>query len=220
MPKPSPGAMMRGTILSVEPGQNRVYGSWENQQVMGIHPCTVEAVEAPNGDERFEDALGQRGAFRRGGLAIHVSGKDDFGSPTGPGWIRAMAMHQIHWPPHARNIPSGLGCREPEPAVIVTSASRLDWQHHAHYDRTLYLWTLEGIWRATRDLREFTPRDLCDHHNIKFQCRSYTKYDKTQEVSARRLLEGALAVSNHGIAGQPVLEHAGRWAYRWRGGAR
>lgn len=216
MNKPSPGAMMRGTILSVEPSQDPVYGSWPKQQIMGIYPCTITATEAADGDIRFVDALGCSGVFRRGGLAIHVSGKDLFGHDDDAGRIRAMAIHEVHWPPHARNKPSGLGCHVPEAAVIVSADpdSRV-WGHHAHYSDTRYFWTLEGIWKATANAKAFTPRDLCHLHDLSYP-KSYTKYGAIQERSARRLLDAAVGASNHGIDGQPVLLRGpGRWAYHW-----
>lgn len=213
----SPGAVLRGTYLSVEQNENPIYGSWSNQQIMGIYPCRITATEAADGDIRFVDALGCAGVFRRGGLAIHVSGRDLYGNDDYiPGRIRAMAIDEVAWPPHARNKPSGLGCHAPEPAVIVyPGADVIKWAHHAHYSDARYFWTLEGIWKATLNSKNFTPRDLCDLHDLSYP-NSYTKYGSIQARSARRILEAVVGASNHGIEGQPVLLRGpGRWAYHW-----
>ena len=221
MKRITPFAIERGSYYGVQAGQDPVYGAWPDQCILGLR-CTIRAEEMPSGDLRAMDALRVPGSFRRGGMAMHVSGRDKFGGHTGPGFIRALAMYSIDWG-GANDIPSGLGCEEPEPAGIVSwdgsdGRGHLDdrWKIHAHYGGCSYFWTLEGIHAVFAACHRFDVADIIRHSNSAWRRDRVMAYDDTQKRSCRRLLESSIGVNNHQIPGQPVLERVGRWDYRWR----
>lgn len=209
MAKQSPVTITRGSYFTAD--SLSCYGEWFNQVILG-DGCTIRAKEAPDGDMHFVDALNQPGVFRRGGIAIHVSGFDVFGDKAQPGRIRAMAMYAVTWN-RVGHHPSGLGCREQEPAVIVAdgAATEKAWSHHVLYGSPRYFWTLEGIYHAFRDTGNFTPEDVVAVANLEGR-----KLDKQHERSARLMLEACVDASNHGIPDAQALRRFGRWGYTWR----
>jgi len=114
MKRITPFAIERGSYYGVQAGQDPVYGAWPDQCILGLR-CTIRAEEMPSGDLRAMDALRVPGSFRRGGMAMHVSGRDKFDGHTGPGFIRALAMYSIDWG-GANDIPTdlppGIGLRK------------------------------------------------------------------------------------------------------------
>jgi len=163
------------------------------------------------------DILGEPG-FRVGGLAIHISGFSPFGQKTGLGWICAIGAYSVDWL-GARDTPSGLGCRGPEAAAIV-SGTKPNWDHHSMFSGCSYFLTLEGIYKWAAGLGDaFSPLDVIDGANS----RRGDKWplDKHHVAVARRLLEGSIDVSNNQIVsddgkiGVVRLVRVGRWSYMW-----
>jgi hypothetical protein len=200
------------------------FGAFSNQRVLG-HPCTIRVEPLPDGDPRAEDLLGW--PMRRGGPAIHISGLDPYGAPTGPGFVRELGLYAIDWLGREDH-PSGLGCRGPEAVALATwdgvHQSREQWAHHAFWGRCRGYVTARGIYNLFGPDKAFTPMMICSEMNRRDS--QYRHYTDRQHVSAvRRLLETMIGVSNvsaGAIVQDPTrplwgvaLERAGRWGYRW-----
>lgn len=209
-------------------GDDRIYGRFEGCTILGMS-CDIEAKPLQCGDDACVDALGVAGVFRRGDMAIHVSGINDFGEKTGPGFIRAIASYCVHWRSATMQPPSGLGCDGGyEPTAIVTwdSEKHSDshyhkdlWAHHAYYSACSSFFTMAGIVKLMDVGKVFTPTSILHESDIRLGKRSPMLLgEKPHTVAMRRLLEEAVGVTNtiHGV----VLKRAGRWSYRfeWKGG--
>ena len=206
-------------------GEARYFGSFPGCRILGT-PCTINVSSLPDASPVAVDILGYP-AFRRNGMAIHISGLDTFGKKANSGHIRSLGMYSVAWTgraPGLPGLPSGLGCRAPEPAVIVSNGFQ-DWGHHAMFSRCDSFLTLEGVfeWAGASSVRPdwvFEPADIMNTLNSK---RVDTWLYEKQHLSAiRRLLEGCVDVSNNGILsddgkiGVAAIQRSGRWGYQWR----
>ena len=189
-------------IPESETGRARYFGRFPDLQILG-RKCEIAVMEKRDLHPDVVDILGYP-SFRVGGIAIHISGFDTFGQRQGPGRIRAIGMFRTVFEksPH----PAGLGCRRPEPAVIVAPECK-GWEHFAHFSASRYFLTLEGVlmWATSRDSSEFGLDDVCDGTGI--TC------DKNQRQAVRSLLETCVGVSNHNIPNGGVISRVGRWGY-------
>ena len=205
-------------------GESRYFGKFPGCHILGT-PCTINVDALPDASPVAVDILGYP-TFRRNGMAIHISGLDAFGNKAGAGHIRALGMYSVGWTGRASGLPglpSGLGCRASEPAVIVSSGCR-QWQHHAMFSRCDSFLTLEGVfnWAGASSVHPdwvFEPSDIMNTLNSK---RVDTwLYERQHLAAIRRLLEDCVDVSNNGILsddgkiGVACLQRDGRWAYRW-----
>lgn len=197
-----------GSIYSVPedaaPGSDAcVYGRFMGQQILGKR-CTITCERLEDGDPRAVDILGY--ALRRGRVAIHISGKDDFGQRTGPGFVREMALYSVDWLGHEEDRCSGLGCAEPEAAAIVTSDDNHRrperYRHHCFYSGTDGFVSFDGIWQwwwsgERRDVNALlTPRLVCEEMDRRHE-RSWTYVELQHLRAVGRLLEGMVGVNNH-----------------------
>ena len=212
------------SIYRPPPGRPRVFGVFENQQIMG-YKCSIKCEQAEDGDERFIDMLGMAGVFRVGGMAIHISGLNSYGYPVGARIINAIGIYEIVWPgdgkkPHEPNSSfGGLGCDGPEPTIITGGEMK-----HAMWSACDYFVTLEGVYRWGRGLQEFTPKDICVAIDKRQRRNTWDRLaESSQHTRAvRRLLEESVGLSNHNIptvsgkVGSTEIQRVGRWAYRWR----
>ena len=211
------------SIYPPPPGRPRVFGLFENQIIMG-YKCSIKCEQVPDGDARCVDMLGMAGAFRVGGLAIHISGLNSYGYPVDARHIDAIGIYEIVWPgdgkkPHEPNSSfSGFGCDGPEPAVILGGEMK-----HAMWSACDYFATLEGIYRWGREKGDFTPKDICTEIDKLSRRNTWDRLAESPQHTraVRRLLEAAVGLSNHNIPsvsgkiGCTMIERVGRWAYRW-----
>ncbi len=203
-------------------GDDRIYGRFEGQTCLGT-PCAIICERIEDCDPRAVDMLGQAGVFRRGGVAIHISGKNPYGQRSGPGYIRALAMYAFDWGGR-KDHPSGIGANGPEPACIHTWDAPGErgchfepgkWQHHAFYGGCDFMVTAEGLLRWAGDGRRFTPQDVCEAIDaLRPDSISKLAADKQHISAVRRLLEAEVDVSNT-TCRPAVLRRAGRWTYYW-----
>lgn len=198
-------------------GEARIYGDFPGCLLLGS-PCTIKAAKQRDGWNEATDALGFSGVFARTGLAIHVSGRDDYGQKTGPGFVRGLARYSIDWL-GSKSHPSGLGCHKPEPAAIVTcDGGHRDPNEYHRVDRWTgcdYVFTLAGVlqWaRTVNDGKEFTPVDILTWIDA-MKKRTYPLNESLHIATLRRLLEGAVGVSNNGL--KNTLHRSSRWRYVW-----
>jgi hypothetical protein len=213
------------TVPEDAKGDARIYGTFQNQMILG-YPCTVKIESLPDNDSRIKDILGFS-EIRRKMAAIHISGVDPFGKHTGPGFIQAIGFYQIEFKNKTQRKPSGLGCDGPEAALIVTWDQDYHhrWEHHAFFSGADHIVTLGGIyeWWRTTGKGSFGPQEICASID---ELRGYTNdsvmslCNSKQHVRAvRRLLESSLDVNNNHIGSdnnRPILRRIGRWQYEWQ----
>jgi len=211
------------SVPTAAQGDDRVYGTFRNCAVLG-HWCTIHVDRLPDGDPQVADMLGFGGVFTRGGVAIHISGKDDYGAKTGPGFIRAIGLYRVEWI-GAGDHAAGLGCYKPEPAVIASwdsgpagNGHRSNiWQHHAFFGGASHFVALKGVyrwWQVHR--RGFGAQDVCEAiDNVRGHKRGDTgSVQDRQHISAvRRLLDGCVNVQSVATPLGAMLVRVGRWTY-------
>jgi hypothetical protein len=200
---------------------SRIYGAFPGCSVLD-YSCTIHVEELPN-RVPVADILGRTGVFSRGGLAIHISGRDSFGAQTGPGTIRALGRYRVEWARDYASTPSGLGCREPEPAVIVSwdgdDGSGHDddrWAHIVHWGCVRGYLTAWGLYReaVARGLPVFTANNVLEWIDERRQSRRWWRLagDKQHITTVRRLCEHLVS---HDVVGSGWgLERRGRWSYQ------
>lgn len=226
-------------IFTNRPGEPlNPFGVFEGQRILGF-PCTVHCERIKDGDSRAKDIFGQA-AMRRGGTAIHISGKNRFGHRTGPGFIRELCMYRIDW--HgALDPPVGLGCRGPEAACIVTwddpgwpdvHYRPEQYMRHVFWDACNSFVSFDGVffwWESQHKFMQggpLTPQKVCKEIDSR-RGRKRGDVLSVQEPEyykvVRRLLEGMVGVQNNAPAPDPhrpyhkvVLHRVGRWGYGWR----
>ena len=196
-------------------GLERVYGTFDDCRILGV-PCTINVGMTPDGNSDCTDAFGFHGMFRRGCMAIHVSGRNQDGSHAQPGFIRALGHYEVVWPPHVTHPPAGFGCRKPEYGVIVSDDPGYGWQHHSKFAPCSSFFTLLGVWCCTVVDEPFTVPGLLADADRRLKRRSPMLLDeKPHTVALRRLLETVLRVTNHNLGVGAMLKRSGRWGYVW-----
>lgn len=194
-----------------------IFGDFPNCQILG-DPCTIRVtpLEAFD-DSRAVDILGFN-SFCPGGIAIHISGKDDFGHKAGPTRIHALGLQEMLWIRQGKH-PSGTGCAGPEAVAILDHP--IAKPHVALWGRTDSILTLQGVyhWDAC-DQQPFSVGDIADYINAR-DGRLFN-LGKQQVAAIRALLEACVGATSHGIVsddgkiGVARLMRAGRGRYRWR----
>lgn len=196
-----------------------IFGDFPDCQILG-DPCTIRVTPMNDYDPRAFDILGFT-SFRGGGIAIHISGKDDFGRKANPQRIHALGMQECLWVRDGRH-PSGTGCSKPDPVVILESPGVEP--HFALWGRADGFITLEGLYlwddRARVPEVPFTAEHVAAYINMGRE--SYLRLDSQQVSTIRRLLEFCVGVTNHGIVSDDgkigvarLVRAGGRYRYRW-----
>ena len=211
-------------------GEAAVYGEFGGCRILG-HECSIVVERAGVDADQAPDILGRPNVWALGGHAIHISGLDTFGQRTGPGFVRALGRYRVQWAsepasPHDR--PSGLGCREPEWAAIVswdgdaTGRGHRDdrWQHIAHWGCVRGFLTGEGLRRewVAQGRPTFRAGDVLEWIDARRDMRRSMALagDRQHSSAVRRLCETMVGVSNHPWPW--VLRRSGRWAYTFDDG--
>lgn len=213
----------RYAVPDTAAGNDRIYGRFADCQIIG-KPCEIEATRLICGADVCVDALGVAGVFRRDGMAIHMSGINDAGEQTGPGFIRALSAYRVHWSGDHGSNTAGLGCNgQDDPAAIVTCDSDRHgdshyrpelWCHHAYYSPCSSFFTLAGIVELMKVGQVFSPASILKAADARLGRRSpMLLAERPHTTAMRRLLEEAVGVTNtiHGV----MLTRAGRWSYRF-----
>lgn len=163
-------------------GDDPLYGEFHDCRILG-DPCTIRVQRLEDGDARALDILGIP-SFRRGQLAIHVSGLDDRGKRSGGQPIRGIGMMECLWDRPGRH-PSGTGCNGPEPVVMLDNGEP---GHFAYWTRARGFITVAGIADRIKH-RLLSARGIVE----------LTDVNGPKHVAAvRRLLEDAENVLHNG----------------------
>lgn len=136
----------RGSLYTVPEdadGDELIFGDFAAQQILGyrcsIHVERVTEEQSAKGT-RFHDMLGVRCA--RGDLAVHISGRDDFGDPGEAGEIEELGLYRRKLNEGQGRGPSGLGFGPEADAVVFLSTSP---RHQAFWSQPSCIVTATGL---------------------------------------------------------------------------
>ena len=114
------------------------YGVFGDQKILGV-PATLTFSRIEDGDLRAKDIFGH--PISRGDLAIHISGKDDYGQKVD----HAQEIRDIGWSTTEFHRPGvSMGGAEPH-AAIITSDRAIKEYHISAWGRADGYLTMAGL---------------------------------------------------------------------------
>lgn len=204
--------MTRYNSYAMRDGDPSVYGDFDCN-IFG-YPVVTTIERAEDGDPRILDIFGV--PMRRGDVAQHISGKNEYGERVDGGHIRELGMKverrkdgkpDIHW-----NDP-------PQPVVIVMEVGNPRWHapHFAQFAESRYFLTMRGI-AATFQDAVLTPRGIAEKIDLIRGERDGRPVDRYMSIlhspnnvgAIRRFLDANVGVPAERFG----VERVKRWTYR------
>lgn len=196
------------------------YGTFPGQVLLG-EPATLRYERIEDHDQRARGIFGD--PLYRGELAIHVSGRDEFGGKTDAGVVREIAWSTTEF----LRPGVSMGGADPHAVVIFSSGpgQDSDWStplHIARWSPADSFVTWDGVATEFTGYGPFRPQAVIDRLNERNKARGRTwDFSGPWHLGAvRRLLD--LAYSTHlrarakGTPVSPRCERRGRWGYEVR----